>query len=223
MDLGVRLAVGLPRHGKTYGARREVFEWAREHPALVLDTTFEWTRPPGSMVWRELASDTARASSVADAARLFEAGRRLVIVSTDEDPGALGESACKWARYWPGPAAVMLSEAHNAWPVHKPLGVHARVCATAFRHWNVALWIDTQRLSLLNRTFDLAQEIRLYSAPDSDMKRLREIGGASLERAVIECGRRNAPREYGGRGEPGWHVLLREGVRPSRYEPTRAD
>ncbi len=221
MDAGVRLHVGLPRHGKTYAARREVFAFVREHPCIVIDQTFEWTRPPGSLVPRDVADVTARAATVGEAAALVESGKRLVIVSTDADPEMVAESACKWARYYKGRAGVMIGEAHNAWPVAKPLGPHARAVATAFRHWDVAAWLDTQRLALLNRTWDLAQTIRVFSATDSDMKRLRELGGSALERAVRECGLRNTPVERGGRGEPGWHVALYEGVRTGRYEPTR--
>jgi hypothetical protein len=221
LEAGVRLHVGLPRHGKTYAARREVFQFVREHPCIVLDQTFEWTRPPGSLVPRDVADVTRRAATVGEAAALVDDGARLVIVSTDADPELVAEAACKWARYYKGRAGVMIGEAHNAFPVNKPLGPHARAVATAFRHWDVAAWLDTQRLSLLNRSWDLAQTIRVFSATDSDFKRLREIGGPALERAVREAGYRNTPVDRGGRGEPGWHVTLYEGVRTGRYELAR--
>lgn len=222
LEAGVRLHAGLPRHGKTHAARGEVFQFVRAHPCIVVDCTFEWTRAPGSLVPREIGDVTARASTIAEAAALVDAGKRLVIVSTDDDPEVIAEAACRWAKYRKGLAGVMISEAHNAFPVHKPLGPHARTMATAFRHWEMAAWLDTQRLSLLNRTFDLAQTIRVFSATDSDFKRLREIGGSALERAVRECGYRNTPADRGGKGEPGWHVALYEGVRPRDYVPTRA-
>jgi hypothetical protein len=222
-DAGVRLAVGLPRHGKTHGARREVFAFVRSHPCIVIDRTYEWRRPPGSLVPAEIQGVTKRASTVAQAAARIDAGARLVVISTSENVEEMAEQACRWARFYAGRAGVMISEAHHAWPVHKPLGPFAMDCVTAWRHFDVAMWVDTQRLALLNRTFDLSQTIRVYSAPDEDADRLRRIGGADLVRAVRECGLRNAPREFGGRGEPGWHVLLREGVRPKRYEPTRGE
>lgn len=220
-DSGVRLAVGLPGHGKTHGIRRDLFAAVRAYPCIVVDRTYEWTRPPGSLVPREIADVTARAATVAEAAALVDAGKRLVIVSTSEDVADVAEQALRWARFYRGKAGVAVSEAHNAFPVNRPLGRYAMDAATAWRHFEVSLWLDTQRLALLARSFDLAQSIRIYSAPDSDAERLRAIGGRALVAAVRECGARNAPVSMGGRGEPGWHVALFEGVRPLRYQPTR--
>lgn len=221
----MRLHVGLPRHGKSHAAKRELFTFCREHPAMVLDGAYEWTRAPGNVVPRELADDCVLLrdgdATVARAAALIDSGKRLVVLSTDGDPEVIGEAMCKWARYHKGRAGIVMPEAHAAFPVSRALGAHARACVTAFRHWDVAVWVDTQRFALLNRSWDLAQTIRVFSATDADYKRLREIGGAALVDAVRECGRRNTPKERGGLGEPGWHVTLYEGARPEKYEPER--
>lgn len=221
-DAGVRLAVGLPGHGKTYGIRQDVFAFARAHPVIVLDLTHEWARPPGSLMPRDVLDVAARASSVGEAAAMIDAGKRLVVVSTLEDPEVVADAALKWAVNRPGRAGVAIPEAHGAFPVHKPLSRWARTATSAWRHFDVALWVDTQRLSFINRAFDMSQQIRVYSATAADDERLRAIGKEPLIAAVRECGTRNAPKEHGGRGEPGWHVALYAGVRPKAYHPTRA-
>lgn len=221
-DAGVRFAVGLPGHGKSHGARGEVFGFVAQHPAIVLDFTKEWSRPPGSMLPRGVADVAARAASVGEAAAMIEAGKRLVIVTKMDDPEGDGEAACKWAVTRPGRCGVVISEAHHAFPVHKPLGKWARTATSAWRHDDVAMWVDTQRLSFINRAFDMSQVVRVYSATDDDVARLRGMGGTPLVKAVRECGLRNAPVEYGGKGEPGWHVVLFAGVRPEKYTPTRS-
>lgn len=222
-DKGVRLAVGLPGHGKTYGIRRDVFGFARAHPVIVLDLTHEWEPgEEGGRVPRDIADVADRATSVAEAAAMVDAGKRLVIVSTSDDPERAADDALKWAVSRDGRCGVAIPEAHMCFPVHKPLTRWGRQATSAWRHFDVALWVDTQRLSFINRGFDMAQLIRVYSATDDDAARLRAIGGPALVKAVRECGNLNAPTAHGGKGQPGHHVALYAGVRPDKYKPVRS-
>ncbi len=222
-DKGVRLAVGLPGHGKTYGIRRDVFAFARGAPIIVLDLTHEWAPgEEGGRIPRELADVASRAGNVAAAAALIDQGARLVIVTTDDDPEKVADDALRWCVSRDGLSGLAIPEAHMCFPVHKPLSKWARKATSAWRHHDVALWVDTQRLSFINRSFDLAQLIRVYSATDADASILRAIGGVELVKAVRECGMRNAPKEHGGKGEPGHHVALYAGVRPEKYKPVRS-
>lgn len=221
-EAGVRLSVGLPGHGKTYGIRRELFAASRAYPVIVIDRTREWARPPGNRVPAEIAPVTTYARDVAEAAARADKGARLIIVCTSHmEREAM--AALRWARGYPGRAGVVVSEAHNAFPVSRSnsLPEEALDAATAWRHFNMSVWLDTQRPAQLARPFDLARRLRIYSAIDADHAWLRQVGGRSLVSAVAECARRNTPRELGGLGQPGWHVAMYEGVRPAKYVPTR--
>lgn len=214
---GVRLSVGRPGAGKTFGIRVEVLQAARRFPVLVIDRVYEWRREPYSLVPPDIR--VAYARTVERAREGFRAGYQLVIVNPDDTESA-AEEACRWARRARGLCGVVVHEAHNAFPNGKRLSPYALDVATAWRHFQVALWLDTQRLALLNRTFDLADVIRLYACADADRKVIRDLGGPELEAAVLECGRRLAPRSEGGLGEPGWHVRL-AGSRMPPYELVR--
>lgn len=220
-DTGVRLNVGLPGHGKTFTNRRELLSAARSHPVIVLDLTWEWRREP----YNRIPADVGPAyytTTVAKAASLIDRDARIVIVNPN-DAEAEAEAACRWALARQGQAGVAVSEAHLAWPVNKPLSSNALRCIMAHRHFGVSMWVDTQRFALLNRNFDAAQVIRIFSvaASEADRARLRDLGGRALEEAVARCAQRNAKREHGGAGEPGWHVVLYEGVRGPDFTPTR--
>lgn len=158
----------------------------------------EWgTVPPA------FAKVTRGATSVKDAAKHVESGARLVVVRTSDDVAA-SVDACAWARDTPRVVGVAIPEAHRCAPNAGALPRAIEDCATAWRHYKVALWLDTQRLPLLNRTLtEQARELRLYAITgELDFARVRELGGRQLEAAVRECAARYA------KGEPGWHVRL---------------
>jgi hypothetical protein len=190
-DPGIRLAVGVSGAGKTYSIRADVYRAARECPVMVIDRMKEWTR------------GDAGVRSVADGARAVADGARLVIVRP-QDVVQATEEACRWARDYSGLAGVAVPEAHRALPNGGRLAPAVEDCVTAWRHHRVALWLDTQRLSLLNRTVtEQARELRLFAiVGDLDLRAVSELGGRELVAAVRACAQRLAD------GEPGWHVQL---------------
>lgn len=221
---GIRLHVGRPGAGKTYLMRQEIFAAARAFPVVVLDATGEWTRAPGNRVPREVAGVTRVTSSVTDALAAIDGGARIGVASlqaSDDELRAHAETLAKWAMTRPGQKGVAVAEAHRAFPV-TGLKEHASRLVTAWRHAQVAVWADTQRLAQIARAFDTAGVVRIFSATPADLARVREMGGDALVAAVRECGKRNAPKERGGRGEPGWHVEVFDGGGlDDVFEPTR--
>lgn len=195
---GLRVSVGVSGAGKTFGIRSSVYSAARHHPVIVIDRMREWTTAP-----RDIPAAGAR--TVADAVRAIEAGTRLVILrapTVELDQAA--ELACAWARDAPYLAGVAIPEAHNIAPSGAKLSPALSDVATAWRHFKVALWLDTQRFALLSRTLtDTARELRLYAlVGDRDLSVVRELGGPALAANCIEAAARLS------RGEAGWHTRL---------------
>lgn len=190
---GLRLGIGTSGAGKTYGTKREVYAAARGGvPVIVIDQMYEWTHADG-------AYQTTR-----EAVAAIQKGARLVLVRAD-DPVEAAEQACAWAiADRTKTRGVALPEAHNLLPSAGTLPPSAMKCVTAWRHFRIALWLDTQRLALLNRTCsEQARTIRVYATiGDLDLQALRRIGGPALADAASEAATRME------RGEPGWHVTL---------------
>lgn len=201
---GIRLAVGVSGAGKTHAIRADVYAAAKIHPVMVLDRMHEWTR------------GDAGARTVAEGAKAVQKGARLVIVRPSDIVSA-AEDACAWARDYSGMAGVAIPEAHRAAPNQKPLPTALEDVACAWRHHRVALWLDTQRLALINRTLtEQARETRLFAiVGDLDLRAVSELGGKELVGAVRLCAERLA------RGEPGYHVRLGL-VRLPPFVPVRA-
>ncbi|MCH8198541.1 MAG: hypothetical protein IIA54_00525 [Chloroflexi bacterium] len=214
---GIRLAVGVSGAGKTHGLRAQVYRAVRSGmPVIVLDRMHEWNEVPGDLV-----PVTCVVPDVAQALEYIPQGARLCVVRpSDVLTEAL--SACEWARDYQGVAGVACSEAHRIAPnTSATLPGPLEDVALAWRHHRVALWLDTQRISLLSRTLtEQARELRIYAVGgDRDLARLREVGGKQLEDAAKECARRLVGLgEYDDQGnqrtaplppEPGWHVLIR--------------
>jgi hypothetical protein len=198
-EAGIRLAVGVSGAGKTHGARSSVIAAARAGtPVIVVDRMREWNQTPA-----DLHDRTRGATSIAEAAKAVNDGAAIVVVRTSNDVRA-SIDACAWARDHERLVGVCLPEAHRIAPNAGALPTAVEDVACAWRHYKVALWLDTQRLPLLNRTLtENAREVRLYAVTgDVDFARVRELGGRELERAVRECAARLA------RGEAGWHVRL---------------
>lgn len=228
---GIRLAVGIPGAGKTYSIRRDVIAAARRIPVIVVDRTWEWHREPYNRIPRDVRGCYAPTVEAA-IAQIRHRGARLVIVAP-RDVEHAAKVACEWAaargkkggpREGTDVRGVVIHEAHNAFPVSKPLASISEAvmdCATAWRHFRVAIWLDTQRLAQLNRAWDLATELRLFAATDKDRQLIAQIVDRECAAAVAEAGRRLAPRDRGGLGEPGWHVAL-SSVRLPPYRLVRA-
>jgi hypothetical protein len=190
-ESGIRVAIGVSGAGKTHGIRREVYSAAAHYPVIVLDRMHEWDR------------GDAGCTTVADAAKVIQAGARLVIVRP-ADVVSAAEAACLWARDYPGQAGVAIPEAHRPLPNGARLSPGAEDVACAWRHYKVSLWLDTQRFALLNRTItEQAREIKLYAvAGELDTRLVAELGGRELALLVRESAARLS------KGEPGWHVAL---------------
>lgn len=200
-DAGLRLAIGVPGAGKTFGIMRDVYQAARMGvPCIVIDQTHEWKR-----------ADACVRTVAAAVAALDAKKARLVIVRADDDTAA-AEEACAWAVIGREQAAsrglgvrgVVFPEAHNLFPSEGRLQPYSKKVATAWRHFHVAAWCDTQRPALLSRTVvDLAGEVRVYAVTgDVDHKALAGIGGRELSEAAHEaCARMES-------GKRGWHVTL---------------
>ena len=203
-DAGIRLAVGVSGSGKTYGLTQDAKESARlGMPIIVLDRMREWT------------VGHAGTTTVEKAAQYVEKGARLVIVRAPDFYAAV-EEALAWARDYKGVAGVVVPEAHGAFPNSARLQGAAEDVATAWRHHKVALWCDTQRLSLINRTItEQADELRIYTVRgELDMRVVKEIGGKELVTVVQQCADKMR------QGEKGWHVCLDQS-RLGPYTATR--
>lgn len=167
-------------------------------PIMVLDRMCEWGSVPQS-----LASVTVGCQTIPQAIEHARRGKRLIIVRPT-DVVAASEAACAWARDYRGIAGVAIPEAHRVAPNVNKLPLAIDDVATAWRHHRVALWLDTQRIALLNRTLtEQARELRLYAiVGDRDLSVVGEIGGKDLTAKVMECAARLAG------GESGYHVEL---------------
>lgn len=194
-DAGIRLSIGISGSGKTHGVKQDVYRAASGGmPVIVLDRMHEWDR------------GDAGARTPEEAATAVERGARLVILRPRSgELLPVAEALCSWARDHRELAGVAIPEAHRVAPnAFRTLPPALEDVALTWRHYRVALWLDTQRLPLLNRTLtEQAGTIRIYAVTgELDRRMLRELGGRELERANVEvC-------SHLARGEPGWHVAL---------------
>jgi hypothetical protein len=200
LPAGITVAVGVSGAGKTFGIRQSIYDAVREgRNVVVVDRMREWSEVPSDLWPRTLGVtdvESAKAAMSATAGWLAVLRTRSDIVDVTAD-------ACQWAIENGG--CVALPEAHRAAPNSKPLRPEIEDLVTAWRHYGARAWLDTQRISLLNRTVtEQASELRIYATVgDNDHKILRELGGRALSDAAREAAARL------GRGEPGWHVRLK--------------
>lgn len=204
LDWGVRVSIGVPGSGKTYGVTRDALDAALSGvPIIVIDTMEEWHSIPPGLV----RDDQPRAhADVASAIKSIAEGDRIAIVQPADDRiVAMADDAARWAlENKEELRGVVIPEAWLVTPSSGKLPPHiARVTRTA-RHRNVAMWLDAQRISMMARNvIELARELRLYAAVgDRDLAIVRDIGGDALVEAVETCTLRYSD------GEPGWHVTL---------------
>lgn len=192
------VAVGVSGAGKTHGIRQSVYAHVRAGGAVtVVDRMREWSHVPS-----DLADAAAIVPDVATATQAHAAGRRLAIVQSSTDVVVTATHACELALQSRG--AVAIPEAHRVIPSGGRVPAPIEDVLTAWRHYGVTLWADTQRIALLSRlATEQARELRIYATVgDRDHAVLRELGGRELSDAAHEAARRLAS------GEPGWHIRL---------------
>lgn len=207
-DAGIRLNIGTSGAGKTWLLREETYRATLEGiQTIVIDTAEEWRSVPES-----IAPLTLGCHSVEDAVKGLSQGKhRLAIVRTNDAESA-GEDACQWAisdeKIVRG---ISISEAHIVWPNNCALGPGALKAATAWRHRNVAMWLDTQRPQQIHKVWIAqARELSLFAvAGQRDLDAVRDIGGQQLEDLVREASKRLEDFENGKNPDGrGWHVKL---------------
>lgn len=208
--IGLHVSVGVSGSGKTFGIRRDIASAVRAGmPVVAIDRMKEWDEVPADLV--SMTAGATNALPREAMARTLAAGRRLLVLRYDPSrPGALTDpiaaaiDACAWAREHRGAAGVALPEAHRVAPVMPvKLPPDIEEIATCWRHHQVALWADTQRLANLNKTvLENARDVRLYAmVGPRDLAAAEELA-SGMAPLVREAGARLA------RGEPGWHVRL---------------
>lgn len=207
---GIRLAVGASGSGKTYGMSQDVLKAVRHYPVMVIDSMTEWVgRDAPIKIPADISAGLAR--SVKQGAELAKQGKRLIVVVPTVDIEVAAEEACGWARDYKGRCGLSISEAHRPMPNGGRLTRNIDDIATKWRHFDVSLWCDTQRLPQLHKLItEQARELRIYTiyGPRDLAVIANEIGGQPLVAAVNECA------DLLSQGQPGWHVNLGISRRP---------
>lgn len=183
---------------------------------IVIDRMREW-----NMVPPDIGSKTVGKQTVKEAVEAFAAGAMLAVVrpslATVESET---EIACQWACSTHELTGVAIPEAHRAIPKKfDPMDSShhwLQSVATEWRHFNVALWCDTQRFALLNTDIvELSRFCRLFAMTGkNDLDAVKALQGKELVEAVRECAARY------DNGEPGWHIALGWNRSPP-FEPVR--
>lgn len=201
---GIRAFIGIPGAGKTTLLRQQVHEAAREFPVFVLDLAEDWNEVPRSIGWRP-----ARSWSQAKSA--LDGGARLVICRPPHDKiEETAVAAANWALSTPGPKGIAIPEGHNVFPNVQGGPAPLQLLLTKWRHIDLTLWVDTQRIVLLSTTLrGCARELRIFAQCErADLDEVRRIGDDELVSQVQEAARRMDDRDRGGDEDPGWHVVL---------------
>lgn len=206
---GLRFSVGVSESGKTTGIRRDVLVASKSFPVVVVDRV----KDKG---WSELPIPGARGATTMEHARHWmKNGVRIVIIRPKRE--AMNEEtlrACEWALEHPRRCGLALPEVQHIAPTGPPSALPDVLMelVTAWRHYDVAAWFDTQRFALSNATLAAqAREVRLYTMhADVDLARVKSLvrGGDELIAAIDECANRFDRKEYG------WHVTLSASRRP---------
>jgi hypothetical protein len=222
--IGLHVRVGISGAGKTHDVKRGVWTAAAEGmPVVVLDRMYEWSQLPAALA----PYTTIRHSHDNDGIKkALDDGARIVVVRDDParhvEPAHVAMAMCDLIKRRSrienrGPHGIAIPEAHVIAPRHRIDGP-VREVATAWRHFRVGAWFDTQRIAALNAAItENARDLKIFATVgELDLARFREIasGARELEMAVREAAARME------RGEPGWHVKLGLSRRPP-YELTR--
>lgn len=192
---GVRIACGIPKSGKTFGIKRDVFIAARSFPICVIDTLGEWNTQPRGL--RCFTFDSARRALMA-----LEAGKFDLAVVRSRNPAIDGSEAVRWAVSHKGRAGVAIPEAHMVFPRGPRLPDHVMRAVCQWRHpaVDVALWLDTQRLANLDTTIrEQARELRIYATSGKlDLQAVEAISPELLT-VVLQANQKMQT-------ESGWHA-----------------
>lgn len=224
---GLRLNVGVSGSGKTSNMNDQIFSFARQGmPIVYLDQLADMASCP-SDITSALIEDLPGTKEEMDMTIRALAAPRRIVVCRPNDPYDYLMALCRYGvprskrnpngRPWPGVMGIALPEAHLIVPNKKSLDPIVMKVVTQWRHHGLAVWFDTQRFSLLNTTaIHQSREIRLFAiVGDTDLKRVRDLGGDELSDLVREAGRRMQEVHEGGDNEPGWYVRLN----PARLPP----
>ncbi len=220
--IGITTHAGISGAGKTHGIRQSIWKHvAAGHQTVIVDRMREWDAvPPG--LEGHVSGFYTEGSGVTPE-YIDQQGTRLIVIRPQlTDVEATAEAACNWAMAdRQAVRVVAIPEAHRAIPKKidpRSASAHAAVQSiiTEWRHYNVAMYCDSQRFAALNTDLvELSRTLRLFAmAGKNDFQALKDIGGSELVTAVKECA------EKLDAGEPGWHVRLGTTRRPP-YEITR--
>ncbi len=214
MEPGVRVAVGVSKSGKSHGISRDVFAAVRGGmPVVVVDSMHEYRAVPPDIAKRFYVVQEADTQKfLADGSKyirdIFASDEkiRLVIVrpTTKPDTVRAMEIACRWAITTKGMTGVACPEAWQVAPSSKKVTPSFATVTRAWRHKQVAMWLDSQRMTMMSAdVVDLAQEVRCYAMTGRrDLVIAGELGGPELVTAIKQATAKYAANEYG------WHVCL---------------
>lgn len=232
------LHVGDSKSGKSYALMCIVAMLIVEgFRALVLDRTREWADGRGVLAEPLRAAPVdieyvAVAENYSQARDALDKGYKLVIVQPPRpqfNPLAmptkrermipLGEQLAALAMDVKD-IAYVIPEAHRVVPQDQAVGPQMEEVLTAYRHYGVSVYMDTQRLAALTKmaTEQAAGEtMRLFAMSGRrDLEVVAAIGGDDLVEAVEECATRKAE------GERGWFVEVTPITKASGdYTPRR--
>lgn len=222
--IGLHVAVGISGAGKTHSVKRGVWIAAAEGmPVIVLDRMYEWTQFPQALA---RFVQLRHSHDVDGIKKALDDGARIVVVRDDParhvEPAHVAMQMCDLIKKRSrsenrGPHGIAIPEAHVIAPRHRIDGP-VREVATAWRHFRVGAWFDTQRIAALNAAItENARDLRIFATVgELDHQRFREIARGSAE--LSACALDAADRME--RGEPGWHVKLGLSRKPP-YELVR--
>lgn len=209
---GIRLNVGVSKSGKTFLMRQDLTKAVYRMPIIVLDQTREWNTAP---VPAYAATTGKQAIAFVESHRRADARAPHAFVIL-RPTGALmdaGIALCAWALHAKPLVGLAFPEAHNVFPVRlTTLPPDMLVMLTAYRHFGIAVWFDTQRVALLNTTIrGQATEINVFSI--SSKADLDAISESVRDRKLFERAIDEISVHY-DRGEYGYHVTLGASRRP---------
>ena len=207
-DANIVCCVGLQRTGKTHH-----LDWMLERVhaaepglhAIVIDGNGEWPLRPLKRKAVKCHSMQAALTEVRD--------NQLVLWQPpsppeQEDVAALAEAVRGDGRL------LVVPEVHRYIPsgrmAHVPTALSDIVLASRHKNVRTALWGDTQYFSNVHAQFIASGTCHVFGqTARADLERLRQmIGDSEIVDLVKECARRASAPEFGGLGQPGWHVTI---------------
>lgn len=222
--------VGVSGAGKTYAMREDINATVRsgERIVAVYDRMREWNTVPESIV-----KVTRKVEGVAEVQKLADRGARLIIVQ----PPPIREvdqhvtnavMLAEWCLKESG-RGICLPEGHRIIPNKSNLPPAVDEIITAWRHYDVAMWVDSQRMALLNATVRAqSTKLRLFAIRGHrDYQVIKEMADDNLVSLMEELyTRSDFDKTTGKPRNPGLYVeaangppytIDREGTPPDRH------